>query len=230
MKYVGGVVFLLLLAGGQLLGQKSTVQEAFRKYGLDAAAILDSNAKANAARYAFTERSTLVIDATKKVSEAQFDPSLPAGQQWKLVTVNGGTPSAADQKLFNKQHNVVVPAPRPDDASYKLVQEDTGTLVISFYYDPASLIDDNKFLAQCPVTLYINTATRRLQRSEMISTKPFKVKMFKADYMNTNITYQYDEHRHEYLPLREEVTLNLKILGRLSETMTINEYSGYVSK
>ncbi len=206
--------------------QKATVLEVLKKYHVDTA-FLDSNAQQNATRYSFDVKTTLVTDDKKKVSISKYDASQPEGQRWKLISVDGGMPGKTDLNTFRKQHSLNIPTPQADDNTYKIVKDEGGQLVITYSYDPNSLVDDNKFLADCPVTLYINTETSRLERSEMISTKPFKIKLIKADYMNTNFTYSYQEQFKEYLPLKEEVTLNLKLLGRLIETTTINEYSSY---
>ncbi len=216
----------LLIANSFVFAQKSAVIEAFNKYNISTI-ILDSNAKKNAESYAFTIKSTLVTEGQKKVSDGKYDPAKNGTDRWELTSVNGGSPSKKDRNAFNKEHNQQIPIAMANQDSYKVLKDDSDYLVVSYYYDTATLVPDNMFMKDFPVVLYINKKTGRLERSEVVSPEPFKVKIFKADYMNANTTFVYIEKTNQYLPLKEEITMSIRILGRSAEIITINEYSDY---
>lgn len=225
MKKAVLVLFFLVIKFF-VFAQKSAVIEAFKKYNISTI-ILDSNAKQNAADYSYTVQSTLITEGQKKVSEGKYAPTKNANERWELVSVNGGTPSKNDKKQFNKEHSQQIAIAKPDSNSYKILKDDSAYLIISYNYDTSTLIADNSFMKDFPVTLYINKKNGRLERSEVINQEPFKVKIFKADYMIVNTTYIYIEKTDQYLPLQEETTMSIRILGRNAEIITSNEYSNY---
>ncbi len=217
---------LSLLLASPVFCQREDVLKAYSKYKIDQPAV-DSLHEHYFERYSFNLKTTIVTEGTEKVYQAKHDPSLPAGSQWVLVTVNGGNPSRLDLNTFNKTHSDKIPPPRPDFNTFKVVKDEGGELVISYQYDPASLIQDNDFMKYCVVKLFFSTQTGRLQKMESEIHDTFKIKMFKADHMNSSVTYQYDETEKRYLPLHEEVSIGLKLLGRPLEMITINDYSNY---
>ncbi|MEX6690567.1 hypothetical protein QTN47_23850 [Danxiaibacter flavus] len=220
------LVSSFLMGKSFIFAQKSAVIETFKKYNISTI-ILDSNAKQNAADYSYTVHATLITGGQKKVTEEKYHPAKNAAERWELVSVNGGAPSKTDKKLFNKEHNQQIPIAKPDSTSYRILKDDADYLIVSYHYDTSTLVADNNFMKDFPVTLYINKKNGRLERSEVISEEPFKVKVFKADYMMVNTTYIYIEKTDQYLPLQEETTMSIRILGRNAEIITSNEYSNY---
>ena len=209
-----------------LFGQKADILKAFEKYGIHQASV-DSLNEHHYLHYSFNLKTTVVTTGSEKTYIAAYDPAKPEDARWALNSVNGGSPSRLDLNTFNKQHSEKIPPAIPDYNTGKVVRDDGKELVISYHYDPASLVADNGFMEACVVTLYFNAQTGRIIRAESEIAESFKVKMFKGDHLSTNTTYQYAEDRKRYLLLREEVSISLRILGRPVEMITINEYSGY---
>jgi hypothetical protein len=218
-----------ILFTGVTFAQRSEVVKVFSKYQIDTA-VLSVNSKQNSEAYFFDLTARVVTDGKEKVMVSKYDPTLSEDKRWILLTVNGKTPSKSDLKLFNKQHYSNIPPTRANENTYKVVKEDSNEIVISYRVDTASLIADNKFLGDCDASLYINTKTGRMEKSEIMSTGSFKIKMFNAEGMNSNTTFFYDETDKVYLPLKEEVSLTIKLLGKPLETITINEYTHYKRK
>ncbi|MGE7777198.1 hypothetical protein ACQKLP_20940 [Chitinophaga sp. NPDC101104] len=209
--------------------QRAVVLEAYRKYKIDITAA-DSVAAHAFLHYAFDLHTSIVTEGTEKNYIARHDPSAPEGAQWMLKSVNGGAPSRLDLNTFKKQHSEKIPAPRPDTATFNIVKDDGRELVVSYHYDPASLVPDNEFMKACIITLTFNATTGRLKKSEAEIAETFRIKMFKGDHMSSSVTYQFMDDLKRYVPLREEVSINLKVLGKPLEMITVNEYTNYQRK
>lgn len=209
--------------------QRAEVEKAYAKYNIDQVAA-DSIAAHSFLNYAFDLKTSIVTEGTEKTYISRHDPSAPEDAQWMLKSVNGGAPSRLDLNTFKKQHSEKIPAPRPDNSTFSIVKDDGKDLVVSYHYDPASLASDNEFLKACLVTLTFNAKTGRITKSEAEISETFKIKMFKGDHMSSSVTYRYMDDLKRYVPLREEVSVSLKILGKPLEMITVNEYANYQRK
>lgn len=209
-----------------MFGQKAMVLDAFAKYNVDTA-ILYLNARKNASRYLFDIQNTVVTDENQQTKIGKHDPALPEEERWQLLSVNGKNPTNKQTELFRKSFDPHAPVTRPDESSYKVIKDDGKELVISYAVDQSQLTDENRFMTGFVTTLYIDCKNGRLLKSEMISPGPFKIKVFNADQMNSNISYLYMEAEKLYVPQKEEVLIDLKILGRTAETITTNVYTNY---
>jgi len=225
MKNILFIIFTLIISVPGF-AQKTAVLDAFAKYNIDTS-VLNINARMNAEKYAFDVKTITTIEDKQQINIGKHDPTLPEGGQWLLISADGKNPSDKQVEQFRKAHDVNAPVAKPDEQTYKVVKDDGSSLVISYQPDEASLVEDNKFLKGFITTMYINAKTGRLERSETKSSGPFKIKIFNADQMNSNISYIYIDSQKEYLPLKEEVLIDLKIVGRTAETITTIEYSGY---
>ncbi|WP_143305093.1 hypothetical protein [Chitinophaga vietnamensis] len=217
---------LCMLLSSAAFSQKSEARKALAKYKIDPH-VLDQLSGRHTDGYAFDLKTTTVADGTQKVEIARHDPAKAKEAQWALVSVNGGHPSGDDQSAFRKAHGQHIPPQRPDSNTYKVVKDDGHELVISYQYDPASLVSDNAFLKQSQVKLFFNVQTGRLVRSESAITKPFKIKLFSGERMNSAASYVYMDKEQVYLPVHEEIAITLSLLGRSITMLTKNDYSGY---
>lgn len=206
--------------------QRPDVLAAFKKYKIDPVTI-DSLTAHNELRLSFDLVTTIVTESNEKVYKANHVAGNASDSGWHLQTVNNGTPSALDRNTFQKQHNGNIPALMPDTSTYKIVKDDGKELVISFQYDPASMVADNKFMKNAVVKLFFDAPQGRLLRSEGGIDKAFKIKMFKANYMTSTVSYQYQPTIGRYLPQKEEVSVNLSLLGQAVDMITTNAYSNY---
>jgi|GEM_PF-1296957 len=220
------LLWAILLSALNGFCQRTEVLKVFEKYHIDPTPV-DSLTRHNEQQFSFDLKTSIVTDGKEKVYLAQHDARKASDSAWILNTVNGGSPSRADRSNFDKQHSAKIPPLMPDYNTYKIVKDDGKELVISFQYDPNSMIDDNKFMKASIVKLFFDVSQARLLRSESTIDSPFKIKMFKANYMASTITYQLDTSVQRYLPQKEEVAINLNLLGQKVDMITVNEYSNY---
>lgn len=206
--------------------QRSEMLKAFEKYHIDVVPI-DSLTSHNELRFNFDLTTRIVTESSEKIYKSSHDATKTGYSAWDLQTVNGGPSSGIDRNTFEKQHNGKIPSLMPDTSTYKIVKDDGKELVVSYQYDPNSMINDNKFMKAALVKLFFDATTGKLLRSEGGIDKSFKIKMFKANYMTSAVSYQFNEAIRRYLPVREEVSINLNILGRAIDMITTNDYSNY---
>lgn len=218
-KMIGAFCLLLTVAG---YAQQEAVLQAFSKYKIDRVAIDSLNVHSYLA-YPFSLTTTIVTDASKKEYTADYDPTKPAEDRWLLNTVNGSSPSKADRKTFDKLHSEKIPPLRPDSTTFQVLKDDGKELVVSCRYDPASMIDDNHFMEGALLTLYFNEHGILTHSTGEIA-QPFKIKMFRGQSLRSNTTYKYIAADKKYLPLKEEINVQLRILAKPIEMLTVNEY------
>jgi hypothetical protein len=222
----GIVTFILLFVSIGAFCQRNEVLKAFEKYHINRTAI-DSLTVHAELRFNFDLTTTIITEGSEKVYRARHDARKTGDSAWTLLTVNNGSASHLDKSTFDKQHNSKIPNLMPDTSSYKIIKDDGKELVVGYKYDPASMIDDNKFMTACQVKLFFDAASGKLLRSEGSIDSPFKIKMFRANYMASTTTYQWEPNTQFYLPLKEEVSINLSILGKAVDMITTNEYSNF---
>lgn len=216
----------MLLIACNVFSQRDAVLKAFEKYRIDPTSI-DSLTQRHELRFNFDLTTVIVTEGNEKVYKAQHDAGKTGDSAWALKTVNNSDPSGLDHSTFRKQHSEKIPPPLPDNNTFRIIKDDGKSLIISYQYDPASLIDDNKFMQHCTMVLFFDAASGKLLRAEGSIEKSFKIKMFKANYLSSTVTYQYNETIKRYLPLKEEISINLNLLGRAVDMITTNEYSNY---
>ncbi|MES2653251.1 MAG: hypothetical protein V4663_16040 [Bacteroidota bacterium] len=218
---------LLLLPFLSTFAQKSVVEKAFIKYGIDSA-ILDTKTNQRPENYAFDFKYTSISNGKEAVTLANFDPSKPEAERWTVLSIKGKAPSQSEIKTFRKNHNVPqTAAVLSDQRSYKIEKENADILVISYKQDPSTLPAESAFLKDCRLYMTINLKTKRLEKIQSLNEKPLKIKIFNAEKLDLVITFKYNETEKRYFTESEDLNLIVKFLGQLAPMETISEYSNY---
>lgn len=218
------LMFLILVfCSNVLYAQKSAVLQAFKKYNVSED-VLRTNLKDNLEKYVHEVQRVVTVNDKDKVYLSNFDPNKPAPPQWALVSVNGKTPSKADQKAFDKEHEIKTNF-QIDESSYKVVKDDGKTLEISYQYNPASLDADHLFFKDCLFTLHINATTGRLVRMREVNLKDLKIKILKISSLVTEVNYAYIEKDKCYVPTTDRIEMVIKLLGQEMPMITTDTYT-----
>lgn len=217
----------LLLMTLRPMAQRSEVTALLVKHGIDTAD-LSLNIKKNQEGLAFDLKYSTITSGTEKITLARYDPLKPQGSNWTVISVDGKSASATQNKRFNKERvNPGMAAANADADSLKLESETDSTLVISYTFDPAGLTGDAAFLKECRSFLSFNLKSKRLEKIHTVNEKPVKIKIVKAEKLDLTITLSYDEKLKRYLPQKEDLVLVVKMLGQLTSIETISDYSNY---
>ena len=213
----------LLLTSTTLFAQRATVLQALKKYNVTED-VLNTNLKANLEKYPHQIERTVTFNDKDKVYISSFDPNKQNPPQWTLVSVNGKSPSKADQKAFDKEHDMKIDF-KIDENTLKVAKDDGTSLEISYQLDPTSLDQDHGFLKDCLYTLHINAKTGRLEKLTEANLKNLKIKILKVTKMITLINYKYIEKDKIYVPIDSRVELVIKLLGNEMPMITSEKYS-----
>lgn len=113
-------------------------------------------------------------------SVERFDPSLPAGAQWRLVTLNGAQPSADDYAAYVRRRGQTAEPPyrsafTPDQldlATFRVLNETPATARVGLGFSEAAARGD-KMLPQLEVELLIARQPARIVSYRMRLPRPF---------------------------------------------------------
>ncbi|GAB3921698.1 hypothetical protein [Mucilaginibacter myungsuensis] len=205
--------------------QKDVVVNAFKKYGLDQSILDPMNLRLPTDRTFELKESTTTAGKTK-VLIANFNPAASGREQWKVVSVDGKTPSLYESNTFRNARE----KPTVDKAvetSFKIESETADNLVISYKLDAASIPKDAGFLKDCRASLTIDLKTKELQQQQIINEKPVKIGPLTADRFQITTNYSFDKISKRYLPLKDALNMEAKFLGRAVTTQVETVYSNY---
>lgn len=218
-----------LLVGFQVSAQKSVVLAVLTKHGLDKDLINPRYFK-QPDNYAYDlQQTTKAVDKTTAL-EAKYNPALPEGEKWTIVSVDGKSPSKGDIKTFTKSLREEKDESKPLDESFRVEDEKNDYLLLSYKVDPSTLSKETNFMKDCRMFLRINLTTKRLESSSVSNEKPIKIKMLTADKFVGTAHYKWDEREHRYFTVRNELQMNSKFLGQHVNIETYSEYSNFEKK
>ncbi|RZK37924.1 MAG: hypothetical protein EOO90_23910 [Pedobacter sp.] len=217
------ILALLLLSSQNIFAQKSAVLQAFKKYNVSED-VLNTNLKANLEKYAHEVQRTVTLNDKDKVYISNFDPSKQSPPNWTLSSVNGKSPSQAEQKAFTKEHDMKTDF-KIDENTLQITKDDGSWLEISYQFDPSSLDADHNFLKDCQYTLHINAKTGRLEKMTEINLKDLKIKILKVVKMSTEVNYQYIEKDKIYVPTTSYIEIVIRMLGNELPMITAEKYT-----
>lgn len=218
---------VLALASAQSIAQKSVVVTALAKHNLDES-ILDEKLRAKPDEYAYDLKETVSTQGKEKVILAHYDPSKSEGERWTVISEDDQDPTTTEIKRFKKEHGKpAVPVMKIDESTYKIEKEEGNNLVISYKFDPASLVEDNAFMKDCIAYLTIDLKSGKIIKAEAVNEKPLKVKTFNVPTLNTYSELTWSEADKRYLPKKDNITMAIKLLGQELMTTTIMEYSNF---
>lgn len=217
------VLAALLLLSNVAFAQKEAVLQALKKYNVSED-VLRTNLKDNLEKYSHQVQRTVTVNEKDKVFISNFDPNAQDQSKWTLTTVNGKSPSKAEQKAFDKEHDMKLDF-KIDENTFKVAKDDGSSLEITFQYDPTSLDADHLFLKDCLYTLHINAKTGRLEKLTEINLKDLKIKILKVTKMSTVINYKYIEKDKVYVPIDSYIEIVIKMLGNELPMVTAEKYT-----
>lgn len=222
---------LLIIAGCTLTAsaQKSTVQAALSKHGIDESILSPTNLKAPT-DYAYELKQTTLTAGKSKEIVAKFDPSRTGDEQWTVVSVDGKTPSKGDINSFRKTKAKPESGEKTDDASYKIEKESADQLTFSYKMDEASLSKDAAALKDCRLYMTVNLRTKQIDQLQLMNEKPVKVGPLKADKFDMITKFTSSQQTKRYFPLNENLSIQAKFLGQAVNIQTITEYANYTKK
>jgi len=220
-------LLLALLVSLSAMAQKSVVLDKLKEYQFSEG-LLTENLKDADAQYYFNLKTTTVETDKTKIEDGEFDPTRPIGQRWKLLSVDGNTPSKKEVKKYNKAHNTTQNDVNGqlDDNAWKIEQDDANTLVISFKYDKSTLPKKYAFLGDCKGMAFFNKSTKKLEKAEFVNVGDLKIKIFNVTNLDMVVYYSPDDELAGLIE-KEELLMNVKLLGEIVEIKEINEYSNY---
>ena len=220
-------LLLALLVSLSAMAQKSVVLDKLKEYQFSED-LLTENLKDADAQYYFNLKTTTVETDKTKIEDGEFDPTRPIGQRWKLLSVDGNTPSKKEVKKYNKAHNTTQNDVNGqlDDNAWKIEQDDANTLVISFKYDKSTLPKKYAFLGDCKGMAFFNKSTKKLEKAEFVNVGDLKIKIFNVTNLDMVVYYSPDDELAGLIE-KEELLMNVKLLGEIVEIKEINEYSNY---
>lgn len=217
------ILAALLLLSNVVFAQKAVVLQALKKYNVSEDVLL-TNLKDNLEKYNYQVQRTVTLNDKDKVFISNFDPNVQDQPKWTLSTVNGKSPSKAEQKAFDKEHDIKLDF-KIDENTFKVAKDDGNALEVTFQYDPSSLDADHQFLKDCLYTLHINAKSGRLEKLTEINLKDLKIKILKVTKMSTVINYKYIEKDQVYVPSDNYVELVIKMLGNELPMVTTEKYT-----
>jgi len=217
-----------LFTNSTVFGQKADVEKKLQEYGIPNG-FFEDNLKDENANHSFKIKTTTITDQETKVEEGTFDPTLPDGERWKLISVNGNEPSKKEIKQFHKAHNTSEDSSmgEPTDDDWKIIDDNDSELVISFKYKEENLPHKYKFLAKCTGKVFINKKNKKLDRVEFKNNGPLKVKIFNVDKLEMTVKYQLEEESQTYMIEKEDILMDARILGQTVEVKETSEFSDY---
>jgi hypothetical protein len=161
--------------------------------------------------------------------ESTFDPSKKIGQRWILKSVNGENPSGKEIRDFDKVHNTKKQDinGRVDERSWEIVKDDADSLILGFKYAKKTLPKKYDFLGDCQGLAYFNKKTGHLEKAEFVNDKPLKISLFNVINLDMLVLYKFHKDKGIYLIHKEELDMEVKLLGQLVSIKENNEYQNY---
>lgn len=145
------------------------------------------------------------------------------------MTSNGKDPSKKEIKEFNKDTNFNEEEinAKIDDSSWDVESDNSEYLVVTFKYNSSTLHWRYKFLTDIKGKAYLNKSTKQLEKVEYTNERTTKIKPFNVDKYLMVINYIYNETEKIYQVEKEEINMDVKVLGKSASTKHIFEYSNY---
>ncbi|WP_316828935.1 hypothetical protein [Pedobacter miscanthi] len=228
LRHVAALV-ILTVSTLNVSAQKSAVEAAFSKLGVDASILNPENVKLPE-DYSFELKQSTTTAGKTNVIAANFDPASPKEERWTVVSVNGKSPSKGDINSFRKDRAKEHPATKGDDASYKIEKETADQLVFSYKIEATSLPKEAAFMKDCRIYMTVNLRTKKLEQMRTLNEKPVKIAMLTADKFELNSKVVLNADAKRYFPVNEELDMQAKFLGQSVSVQTVTAYSNYTKK
>lgn len=225
-----GFLVLFLLTGGvfRASAQKSTVISTLSKYGIDPSFLDPVNLRTPADQVFDLKESTTVAGKTKVIL-AKFDPSATGRDQWKVIAVDGKTPSLYESNTFGNTRTKT-PVDKPDEKTYKIDSETEEQMVISYKLDETCIPMDARFLKDCRVLLTVDLKNKHLKQLQLVNEMPVKIGPIAVEKFQIITTYVFDKLSGRYFPINDDLNMEGAFLGKNLTTRIETVYTNYAGK
>ena len=183
--------------------------------------------------WAYTESLT----SSKGTSVGRFDPSLPEGARWSLMSVDGRKPKAKEVSRYLKAKAKEEAIPQDEESSgpesvaesnsLELIEETSEYWLLSFV--PAGEDESGDFMKYLDGRLKINKTGPYLEYLEIRSKGPFKPKFaVKVKKIFTRLEFAPVGENGVYLPQAVDFDIDVRAIGVLKMREKVSmRYSDY---
>lgn len=222
------ITIILVSFTFSVFAQNEEALKKLEEYGVEEEMLMKNLKDADAEHY-FKLKTTSITDTSTYTSLAEFDPSREIGKRWTLLEQNSKKPDEKTIKRYEKNYNEKKKDVngKIDRSSWKILQDDGDLTVFGFRYDEKSLPKRYRFLSDCQGKLYYDKNKGRVTKAEYRNDGPTKVSIFKVDKLDMEVFYKWIEAENAYFIEREEVSMQIRVLGQSAESKEISEYMDY---
>jgi hypothetical protein len=222
------ILISYLLSSSVVVAQKAEIEQKLKEYGIPHG-FFENNLNDENASHTYKTKTTTVTGTETKIEIGSFDPTLPEGKRWTLISVNGNEPTKKERKQFDKSHNKSDKSDfgEPNDEDWKIVKDDDEFLIIELRYMETNLPHKYKFLAGCKAEVFINKPGKRLTKIEFYNVDPLKIKIFNVSKLDMIISYRLEEGTDTYLIDQENILMDVRLLGQNVEVVETIDYYDY---
>ncbi len=221
-------VLVSFLSSTTISAQKAEVELKLKEYGIPHGFFEDNLSDENA-NHIYKTKTTTVTSTETKVEIGSFDPTLPEGKRWILISVNSMEPTKKERKQFDKAHNQSDNSDfgEPNDEDWKIIEDSDRWLVVELRYRESNLPHKYKYLAGCKGKVFIDKEKKCLEKMEFYNVEPIKIKIFNVDKLDMTVSYQLEEETNTYLIDHEEIIIDTRLLGQNVEVKETVEFYDY---
>ena len=98
---------------------------------------------------------------------------------------------------------------------------------LGYKFNEANLPDNYEFLAECTGTITVNKGTSTVESIVYTNAAPFKFRMFQVAKVEMTVTYTSVGDVKTPAPLKEDIKLDIELMGQPAVMTEVTEYSAY---
>jgi hypothetical protein len=231
MKRMLFVSMLFFALGG--FSQEKAI-DMLTKYGLttkDVFNIIDMSSNsysftADCKTHSYSKENNLDKTETRVY---KYEGSKNVGEKYTLISVDKKAPSKKKIKKFNKEKNSYVNDNKIHlrDEDFFIKSDKNDTLIIGFDLPKEELPAEIAFMAHSTGSVFINKKSKEVIRVEIKNKEPFNLKIFHVVELDTKIEIGYNEEHKQYFVSKENVHMQVLILGSITNIDIIEEYTDF---
>ncbi len=162
------------------------------------------------------------------VTISEFDPSKDNDEHWTLISSNGVTPTASENKTFNKTSNSNRAFNgQVDLKTVKVLSEDDSQLVIGLRYAVKTLPKKYRFYADCDATYTIDKINKKLVSGTIVNFKETKISIAKISNVKVDMEFVFLNEAEGYHISNEKLEMSIEVLGQKSQSNSTIVYSDF---